>query len=179
LFGGIAAQIEKHLVHVQETAVGHAQDGGGVGAAIERLGEALFAHAQFLGSLADHAIQVLHPEPGLTGQDPFLRERMRQLKDLHGLKRLLEDEQVVGVAQPARHVIPRIVRVGRADDRLEFGRTLPDAFQRFDAVPARRHAHIHEGQRIGIPLVQRFLHHLQRFLALVGGVKSESDAFNR
>ena len=69
-----------------------------------------------------------------------------------------------------RDFVPGIIGVGRADDHLQIGKFLPDAGDRFDPVPARRHAHINEGHGVGLPAAAAARTISRPFLPLKGGV---------
>ena len=107
----------------------------------------------------------------------MLREGVRELEHLHRFEWLLEDEQVVRMPERAGNVIPGIIGIGGADDRLQIGTALPDAFESFHAVPARRHAHINKREDVGIGFVDRLLNQLEGFLPLQRGVNPEAGAF--
>ena len=64
------------------------------------------------------------------------------------VERLLQQHEIVADAEPLRHRLPRVVRERRADDDLQRGIVLPEPLDGLDAVPARRHPHIHERQRV-------------------------------
>ena len=51
-------------------------------------------------------------------------------------------------------------------------------FQRFDTIPARGHAHIHEGHGVRVVLLDGLLHESQCFLALIRGIQAECGALN-
>src|SRR5262249_15720506 len=65
--------------------------------------------------------------------------------------------------------VPGIIRVGRTNDHLQIRKLLPNARDRFDSVPAGRHAYVNEGDRIWFPAGGRRADFFQSFLALEGG----------
>ncbi len=146
--------------------------GSGRGQRVARL--ALFEPPRSVGQLArllvDHGAQLRELQMRVAGQLPFFGERAGQLADLRRVERLLEQQQSIDRPELAQDVFPRIVRVGGADDDLERGIRLPQLFHRLHAIPAGRHAHVDEGQRIGAIGGARGLDQLQGLLALVGGI---------
>ena len=55
------------------------------------------------------------------------------------------------------------------------GIDFPDFRDRFDSIPARRHAHVHERHGVRPVLLQRALDDLQRLLTLRGKIQFELD----
>jgi hypothetical protein len=105
---------------------------------------------------------------------PFARQCVGRLHDLDGLKGLLDHQQLIGIVQPGYHVGPVAVGVGGADHDLHVRVDGPKMFDRFQPVPARRHAHIHESHRIGPPLIEGLLDFSDAFLALICRVDLEA-----
>src|SRR6185312_3501112 len=176
---GIAGEIAEIVVGIDHRAVVAANDRERNGAGLECLREALFARVQFRGALTHHTIQVVHAQFRLAAEGPFLRKRVRHLQNFHRFKRLFENQQIISLPEPLGHLIPRIIRIRRANHRLQFRRGAPDIFQRFNAVPARRHPHVHERQHVRIAIGHRLFHLLECLLPLVGRVDAEPVAFSR
>src|SRR5258708_9343903 len=97
---------------------------------------------------------------------------MGQLKRFNDVERFLEDDEARGFAERQRDVFAGKIRVGSAKDDLQLWVNLPDPRGSFDAVPARGHAHIHEGQRIGPLVCKGALNKGQSLLALVGRINA-------
>src|ERR1051325_4630673 len=102
---------------------------------------------------------------------PLLRQGVGQLKRFDVVERFLEDKQAIGLAHLGPHLRPGVIRVRSADRDLEFGVNLPDARDRFDPVPTRWHAHVHEGHRVRARLGEGLLDQFKRLLALHGGIQ--------
>ena len=173
---------------------------GGVGQEINDFGESLlgfaqgFFHAfafgdvlqklfvgplQLMGALADHAIQFLQIARGLPAQAPFFRQGIGQLEDFDHVKGLFEDDHPVGRTQTPGHLVPRVVGIGGADDDLQVRIGFQQAGGGFDPIPARRHAHIHKGQRKRAAGIHRLLGRGQSFLSLIGRGQFEFQPFPR
>ena len=103
----------------------------------------------------------------LPGQQPFARQGMRQLEHFDGIEWLFENEEVVRAAKVRHHIGPGIVRIGRANNHLQFRKLLPHATDGFHTIPAGRHSNVHEGERIGLAVPRRLFDHPQTFLALI------------
>ena len=130
----IARELQEAGVGVQETSVGTALNRHRHRAGQKGLRKPLFGHSQrflnaraffdlllqLLRAFAHHPVQILQAQLRLAAERPFPRQRMRHLQHLRRVKRLLEDQQAVGLTQPARDVIPGIIRIGGANDRLQF-----------------------------------------------------------
>ena len=103
----------------------------------------------------------------------FLGQGVGQLQHLDVVEGLLEDDEIVVHAEADRHLFPRVIGVSGADDDLQGGIDLPEPFDRLDAVPARRHAHVDKSHGVGLPVFQRLRDLVQRLLALIGGLQLE------
>ena len=132
--------------------------------------EGLAASHDFLRPLGDLLLQRVANHFGLASQAPSLRERQHKLSDFDVVERLLQNEEMIGPSEAGDNVLPGVVGVRRTEHDQDFWIGLPDALDRFHAVPARRHANIDERQGIRAVVAQRLLDHRQPFLALVGRV---------
>src|SRR5437667_12009640 len=99
---------------------------------------------------------------------------MRLLQELDVIESLFENDESVGLADFPYHLFPGVIGVGGANYHLQGRVRFPDAVNGFHAVPAWRHAHIDESQRVGPALLNGPLHLLQTFLALVGRIDLEA-----
>jgi hypothetical protein len=100
-------------------------------------------------------------------QGPLAGEGVGDLDDLDGIERLLEDQQVLGVlTEPRDDLGPRVIGVRRADDDLQLRGLLPHALDRLEAVPAGRHVHVDERQRVRPAVGHGGLDERQRVLPL-------------
>ena len=97
----------------------------------------------------DRRLQVLDVRARSPRQRPLGGQRVGALHDLDRVERLLDDQERVALAQPRPQVLPRVVRVGRADDHLQERIGSPDLLDGLDPVPAGRHAHVDERERVG------------------------------
>jgi len=85
-------------------------------------------------------------------------------------KGLPQDEEPVSSAQRSTNIFPTIVGIGRRDYHQELWIELPHLADGLDAVAARRHADIDEGDRIGTSFGQGLLNETDRIISLKGGV---------
>ena len=145
----------------------HAQGGLDLRALGDLGQQALVPRLQLARLLIDHAAQLGQLEVRLAGQAPLLRQRAGDLTDLGGVERLLQDQQPIAGAEPAQDVLPRIVGVRRADDDLDLGIGGPQVGDGLDAVPAGRHAHVDERDRVALAAPEAVAHLAQRLLPLV------------
>ena len=104
---------------------------------------------------------------------PFAAERGGALHNLDRFGGFAQYQQLVGVAQPLHHLGPVVVGVGRTNDHLHLGIRRPQAFDGFQAIPPRRHAHVDERHRVRPTLAERLVHHLDAFFPLMRGVDVE------
>src|ERR1039458_3674665 len=123
--------------------------------------------------------QLRYLKSRLVVELPLFCQGVRELLHFDIVERLLEDEQAVGFADFGPHFLPRIISVGGADDDLEFRIHFPDARDGFNAIPTGRHPHVHEGHAVRPVVPERLLHHLQRLLALIGGVQLKTHLIRR
>src|SRR5262249_8167333 len=100
----------------------------------------------------------------------------RDLQHFGSVKWLFEDEQAVSVRKRTGDIVPRVIRICRANDRLQLWRSLPKPAKRFDPVPPGRHSHVNKSQDIWIALAKCIFQHFERFLALRGGIHAKSHA---
>ena len=70
-------------------------------------------------------------------------------------------------------VLPGIIRVGGADDHLKVGIFRPDMFDRLDAIPTRRHTHVHEREGVRPTCFGCFQCRGAAFLTLRGAIDFE------
>ena len=91
---------------------------------------------------------------------------MCHLQNLNVVERFFEYEHLIRVAEGFGDLIPRVVRIRRADDDLQIGEFLPYTRDRLNPVPSRRHSHIDEGNSIGHSGRYGFAHLFQSFLTL-------------
>ncbi|KDB50728.1 hypothetical protein X805_37150 [Sphaerotilus natans subsp. natans DSM 6575] len=105
---------------------------------------------------------------------PLGAQRARELADLDGVEGLLQDQQPVAHVQPREHLLPGVVGIGGADDDLQPRVFLPQPLDGLDAIPARRHAHVDEGHRVGSAGGAGGLHHRQRLAPLQRRVDLEA-----
>ena len=96
----------------------------------------LVGHFERPGALADHPFEDLRFCPRQLVELPFPGHGVGQLQHLHGVERLLQDHHAVALAEPLDDLVPRVVRVGRADDHLKLRAGLPQVEDRFHAVPS-------------------------------------------
>jgi hypothetical protein len=129
--------------------------------------ETLFGHCQGFVCLR----QLGHLGARLHAQLPFFRQRVSELLHFDIVERFLEHQQAVGLPDFRANFLPRIVGIRGADDDLHIRIDFPDLRDRFNAIPAGRHSHIHECQRIRPALLERFLYHFQPFFALEGRIQ--------
>ena len=141
--GGVSAQFEKTGVGVQKLPRITAQYRHGRGAALERLRESFLARPQFVlhaaalddfgfefvvgrfeffRALAHHPVEVFEAKTSLAAESPLLGQGMGELEDFDRLERFFENQEAVGLSEAAGNVVPRIIGIGGADDRLQFGR---------------------------------------------------------
>ena len=132
---------------------------------------------EFLGPVADDLFQVIQLDLGLLQQAPFLRQRIGQLLYFDVVKWLLEDDQAVGVAQLGHHIVPGIIRMGRADDHLQVRIRFPQFGSGLNPVPAGSHAHVHKCQGVRLAGGNRLLQQAQPLLPLIGRVNLEDLTF--
>ena len=131
------------------------------------------ARLERAGAFIHEAVEVFELVPRLAGHEPFLGERVRELEDFDAVERFLEDYQPVGLAQLGDNLLPRVIGIRRANDDLDRGVDCPNPRDRFHAIPARRHPHIHESHRVRPPFSDRAHDHVQPFLALKSRVELE------
>jgi hypothetical protein len=117
--------------------------------------------------------QVLEFAFDTLQQGPFLGQRAGQLQHFHRVKRFLENHQPVGAAQLARNVVPRIVRIGRAQNDLDVRVHLPNPGDGLDAIPAGRHPHIDKRHGKRFAGSHRFANRRQSFISLKSGGQVE------
>lgn len=121
----------------------------------------------------DKAIEIFHPQRGLTRDRPLPGQRVRKLDHLNVVEWFLEDDEVLGTAEAAHHLVPRIVRIGRADDDLQIRGHFPQSCDGFDTVPTGRHADVNERHRERAAFGQRLHHQVECIAPLKGGVDIE------
>src|SRR5208282_2806833 len=107
---------------------------------------------------------------------PLFRERMGQLQRLDVVERFLEHDQIGGGPQFVNHLLPGIVRIGGADDDLDFRTAVPKMTDGLHAIPSGRHPHIHKRQRVRITLLGGLLGHRQPLLPLEGRINHKTGA---
>jgi hypothetical protein len=86
------------------------------------------------------------------------------------MKGLVEQDEIAGVAELLEQGSPRVVGVAGADDDLQPRIDCPELADGLDAVPARRHAHVDERDRIGALVGESLADEAQPLLPLIGGV---------
>jgi hypothetical protein len=118
--------------------------------------------------LVDHAPQLLELQVRAPREMPFLGQGARELTHLRRVERLAEQQQAIAHPELLQDVLPRVVRISRADDALQVWRELPDTLDGLNAVPARRHAHVDECDRKRRLLGEGLLDHTGTLAALVG-----------
>ena len=151
------------LVYIQKTLIRKTLNARRKWTFMECFRKAFFrSHQRLIGFR-----QFGHVQPRLEIQRPFFGERVGQLLHLDIVERLFENEQPVGLTDFGAHFLPRVVRVGRANNDLQFRIYFPDAGDGFDAVPSWRHPDVHKSHRVWLVFHERLLHHLQSFLPLV------------
>ncbi|MNZ91300.1 hypothetical protein D3C78_1102790 [compost metagenome] len=128
---------------------------------------------QFLDALFDGAFQAAHFPRRILGQLPFPGHGAGHLADFQGVEGFLEDQQLIVELDPFGHGFPGVVRERRAQGDLQARVGLPQRLDGLQAVPARRHTHVGEHQRIGLAFGLGALDQFQRLLALVGRVDLE------
>jgi hypothetical protein len=139
----------------------------------------LIRSLELLGPDAHTLFQIFQSDLGLLQQTPFLCQGVGQLLHFDVVEWLLEDDQAIGMAQFFHHVVPGIVRMGRADDHLQVWIDFPQFGSGLDPVPARSHPHVHESQGVGLTRLHRFLEQAQSVLALKRRVDVEDLAAGR
>ncbi len=108
--------------------------------------EPFVGHLKFLGALGHESVEVFQRKRASRASSHLrvsawvIWSTSTVSKGFFSTTRLSES--------PSRspHGVPRIIRVGRADDDLQIGIDLPELLDGFDAVPSRRHAHIDKSQ---------------------------------
>jgi hypothetical protein len=126
------------------------------------------------GTLCDTSLEVLvgHPQ-GHVGV-PLGAQRRGQLSTLGPVKRLFEQEDLVGGRDlPAQYVRIDAERTRHHDD-VDVGIELANALRCSDAVHTGRHVHIDEGNGIRLATLQRCGDGLDRTLTLVAGMDLEA-----
>ncbi len=121
----------------------------------------------------DHLFEAQHMLSDQLVVFPFAAQRRGALQNLDRFGGFAQHQQLVGVAEPLHHLGPVVVGMGRTDDHLHVGIRRPQALDGFQAVPARRHAHVDERHRIRTTLGERLVHHRDAFLALMRRVDVE------
>ncbi|MNF74838.1 hypothetical protein D3C84_568810 [compost metagenome] len=121
---------------------------------------------QFPGTLLDRLFEQRHLQRRVFGHLPLGGQRAGHLADFDGIERFLENQQAVAEFQALVDVVPGIVGIGGAERHLQLRIDLPQPFDGFQAVPARRHAHVDEGHRIRQVVGQGRLDLVQCFKAL-------------
>jgi hypothetical protein len=121
-------------------------------------------------------LQALDQLALTTHHVPLVGEGRGELQDLDRIEGLLQDQEPIAVPEPVDRLLPGIVRIGRADDDLELGVLGPQLLDRAHAVPAGRHANVHEGHRVRALLGQRGLEHCQALLSLQSALELEVHA---
>ena len=129
---------------------------------------------QFPGALLDRLLEQRHLQLRIFGHLPLGGQRAGHLADFDRIERFLENQQTVAQLQAFVDVFPGIVGVGRAQRHLQLGVDLPQAFDGFQAVPARWHAHVDERHRVGHVVGQGRFDLVQRFEALEGRIEYET-----
>ena len=99
---------------------------------------------------------------------PLLCYRRGDLTNFGHVEGLFQDEHAVRRAKPLLDVVPAVIRVCRADNDLDVGIALKDLLDRLQSVPARWHAHIHDGERVRSGLGYRSANHRYPGLPLIG-----------
>ena len=107
--------------------------------------------------LAHHVLQLAHGALGLLRQVPFHDQCRRELPHFDDVERLLQDQQIICLSKLFDHLVPRVVRIGRADHDLQAAVDFPESSAPFPrrsspAASARRQM---PAQRVGP--VRRFL----------------------
>ena len=80
---------------------------------------------------------------------------MRELANLDGVERLLQDQHAIRLAERLRHLLPAVVGIRGADHDADVGILLQQPRRRLNAVDARRHSHVDEYQRVRLAVRAR------------------------
>lgn len=153
----VGGQVEQRLV----PAVGEDQPFGpvihrdGVAGGIEHGLEAPVRVRQLPAALGEVLLQV-----------PLLHQRQADLLHLLAGEGLADVQQLVQQVDVADDRRQRLVRVRGHDDDLEVAVDSPHAAHRLDAVDARRHAYVDEGDGDGLASLVRLLDRGVAFLAV-------------
>lgn len=170
--GGVAEDAFEGRAAV-EPAAGVVDDGDEVAGVFGDEPVAVFAAAELFGAAADDFFELVEMMTHLAGELPFFGERGDELERFDIVERFLEDEEPVGEAEFLKHLVARVIGVGGADDDLEIGIDGPDAGGGLDAVPAGRHANVHEHHGVGTVLLEGTADEHDGFLALESGIELE------
>ena len=116
---------------------------------VERLRETRLGAGELAGAEGDGLAELI--ELGAVGAvgGPFLGEGVCELEDFDVIEGFFQDEEVGRATELVGDGAPTVIGKGRADDDLQVGVHLPEAFDGFEAVPAGRHAHVDEGEGVG------------------------------
>ena len=102
------------------------------------------------------------------------RESVSQLQQFDSFKRLLENEQAVGVAEFGKYLLPGVVAMRGADHYWNVWISNPKPRDDFDAVPAGWHSDVHERHGVRLSFLKGVIHLCQALVCLVGGVDAEA-----
>lgn len=129
---------------------------------------------QLSGAFFDRLFEQRHLQLCVFGHLPLGRQCAGHLADFDGIEGFFQNQQAIAQFQAFVDVFPGIVGIGGAKRHLQLGIDLPQPFDGFQPVPARRHAHVDEGHRIGHVIGQRRLDLVQGFEALKRRVEHEA-----
>jgi len=101
---------------------------------------------------------------------------MGELQRLDVVERFFEHDQIGGVPQFVSHLLPGIVRIGGADDDLDFRTAFPKMTDGLHTIPSGRHPHIHKRQRVRIAFLGGLLDHRQTLLTLESRINHKISA---
>src|SRR6516162_3266200 len=120
------------------------------------------------GAIGDRALETLDVMLEGAGVLPLAAQGAGRLQDLDRLEWLFDDDQLVGVPKPFQELEPVVVRVGGAHHHLHLRVDLPELLDGLETVPAGRHAHVDERDRVGSALIAGTARTLDAIAALHG-----------
>ncbi|HEX9782562.1 MAG TPA: hypothetical protein VGA56_07500 [Opitutaceae bacterium] len=152
------------------TPPGHETEQGNAGSHFTSIA---IPFAEALGARLDPNLEVLHVDFRRFLKIPLFSQRMCELQDLDLIKWLLDHHPSITGGQGPLDLAPTPVGKGGADHDLQRCVDLPELLDGREPVPARRHAHVDERQRVWAPLAARLPHELQGLLSLKGRIDLE------
>ncbi|MNF81601.1 hypothetical protein D3C84_638800 [compost metagenome] len=131
---------------------------------------------QLVNPRLDGLLQAQHFHRRVLRHLPFPGQGIGHLADFQAVEGLFQHQHLVAELQSFGHGFPGVIRKSGAQRDFQVRVGLPHLLDGFQAVPARRHAHVGEHQRIGATFSQCVFDQFEGFLPLVRRVELKRQA---